>query len=92
MLSCKQAIRLVSEQLDRELPFWRRVWLRLHVAMCRACGRYTRQVKGLDQAVRQRYGGDSAARGPVRLPDEALERIKASLRSSGPSSDSQQTG
>ncbi len=90
MLSCKEATQLVSEGLDRELSFWQRMSLRLHVLMCRACSRYTRQVKALDEAVSKHYRGDLTVQEPERLPDNALNRIKAALRFSKPNSDSQQ--
>jgi hypothetical protein len=80
MLSCKEATRLVSEQLDRELPFWKRFSLRLHVAMCRACSRYMRQVEALDGAVSEHYRSEQPAQVTERLSDDALERIAASLR------------
>ncbi len=81
MLSCKEATRLVSEKLDRELPFWRRMGLRLHVLMCLACSRYTRQVTALDRAVAEHYQGDPPTLGSETLPEDSLKRIKASLRS-----------
>ncbi len=90
MLSCKEAAQLVSEGLDRELSFWQRMSLRLHVLMCRACSRYTRQVKALDAAVSEHYRGDPSVQKPERLPDNALNRIKAALRLPKPNSDSQQ--
>ena len=61
MLSCKEATRLVSEGLDRQLPFWRRLGLRLHVVMCRGCSRYTRQIKALNQLISDHYAGDPPA-------------------------------
>ena len=88
MLSCKEATRLVSENLDREMPFWRRMGLRLHVLMCRACSRYTRQVTALDRAVAEHYQGDPPTVEPETLPEDSLQRIKASLRSFKPDSDS----
>jgi hypothetical protein len=83
MLSCKEAARLVSEQLDRKLPFWRRASLRLHVFICRACTRYARQLRALDQAVSRKYREGFAAESPEHLSPQAIERIKTSLRSPG---------
>ena len=77
MLSCKEAAQLVSEGLDRQLSFSRRMSLRLHVLMCRACSRYARQVKALDEAVSKHYRGDPSVQEPERLPDNAMNRIKA---------------
>jgi len=34
MLSCKEATRLVSESLGRELPVRQRLSLRFHLMMC----------------------------------------------------------
>ena len=91
MLSCKEAAQLVSEGLDRELSIWQRMSLRLHVLMCRACSRYTHQVKALDEAVLKHYRVDPSVQKPEPLPDDALNRIKAALRFSMPNSDSQRT-
>ncbi len=91
MLSCKEAAQLVSEGLDRELSFWQQLSLRFLLLMCRACSRYTRQVKALDAAVSEHYRGDPSVQTPERLPDNAPERIKASLRCWKPHSDSQRT-
>ena len=88
MLSCREATRLASERLDREMPFWRRMGLRLHVLMCRACSRYTRQVTALDRAVAEHYQGDLPTVEREILPEDSLKRIKNSLRSFKPHSDS----
>ncbi len=88
MLSCKEATRLVSEKLDRKLPFWQRLSLHLHVLMCRACSRYARQVTILDRIVAEHYGSDPTIVEPECLPNNSLERIKASLRAVKPDTDS----
>ncbi len=88
MLSCKEATRLVSEKLDGDLSFWRRLGLRLHVLMCRGCSRYTRQVKTLDRVVSEHYRNDPPPVAPKCLPDDSLKRIKASLHSVKPDSES----
>ena len=36
-LSCKEATRIVSEGLDRELPPDARLRLKAHLAICRGC-------------------------------------------------------
>lgn len=88
MLSCREATRLVSEKLDRDMPFWRRLGLRLHVLMCRGCSRYTRQVKTLDRVVSEHYRSDPPPAGPECLSDDSLEQIKTSLRSVKPAAES----
>ena len=89
MLSCKEAIQLVSEQLDRKLPLWRRLSLRLHVAMCRHCPRYVRQIRSLERAVRLHYSVDSPQPTTEPLGRNDLERMKASLRAATSDSDPQ---
>jgi predicted anti-sigma-YlaC factor YlaD len=51
MLSCKQATRLVSQGLDRELGFTERVRLRIHLAICDGCTNFGKQVALLRQAM-----------------------------------------
>lgn len=62
-LSCRDATRLISEGMDRDLSFAEKLVLRLHVAICDACKRFTRQVNFMRQALK-RYPGpdDSEAR------------------------------
>jgi hypothetical protein len=53
-----------------------RVGLRLHLAMCRWCSRYAKQIKFL-RTVAERSEPDHAAK--HTLPSEARERIKRRL-------------
>ena len=84
MLSCKEATQLVSEGLDRELPFWRRMGLRLHVVMCRGCSRYTRQIKALNRLISDHYAGDPPAEVSEHVSQDAVQHIKSSLRHATP--------
>ena len=52
-LSCKEASRLLSQAMDRELPLWDRARLRLHLMLCDACNNFDRQVRFLRRAVAQ---------------------------------------
>ncbi len=80
MLSCKEVTKLVSDNLDRPLPLWRRLSLRLHIAMCNGCSAYRRQIESLNKLVSNRYQNDQAEGDSKDLPNDALERIKKSLR------------
>jgi hypothetical protein len=53
ILSCKEATRLVSQGLDRELGFGERVMLRVHLAICDGCTNFKSQVAFLRKAVKQ---------------------------------------
>lgn len=79
--TCAEAARLVSAGLDRPLPFWHRIRLRMHFRACLWCGRYERQVTGIRNALRQAaHTGDVTAGAPGLSP-EARSRIEATLRS-----------
>jgi predicted anti-sigma-YlaC factor YlaD len=51
MMSCKQATRLVSQGLDRELGFTARVRLRVHLAICDGCTNFRKQIGFLREAM-----------------------------------------
>jgi len=80
MLTCKEATRLVSEGLDRKLPFWQRLGLRFHVAMCRGCSRFARQITALNRVIADHYGNAPPAEVSEHVPPDAVMRIKSSLR------------
>ena len=50
-LSCKEASRLLSQSMDRELTLGEHARLRLHLTLCDACRNFNRQLKQLRQAV-----------------------------------------
>lgn len=43
MISCMEATRLASIQMERKLSFWERVQFRLHLAICIGCRRAEKQ-------------------------------------------------
>jgi len=52
MISCKNvATLLMSDQLQAQ-SWWKRMEVRLHLAMCRFCSRLARQVEQLRSAAR----------------------------------------
>ena len=53
MIDCKHAARLISRAMDDRLPFWDRVRLRLHLAVCDACTNARRQMQLLRRAVQR---------------------------------------
>lgn len=44
MMNCKQATRLLSDQLERPLGRGERLSLKFHLMMCRACRNFGRQM------------------------------------------------
>ena len=45
MLSCKDVSERASALIDKELPLWEVMQLRLHLAMCKGCSAFVRQMK-----------------------------------------------
>ena len=81
MLSCKEAAWLISESMDRDLPFMQRLGIRAHLLMCKHCTRYRRQLLFIRDAI-QHYLDEienEESLPPVSLSPEALERLNASL-------------
>ena len=74
-------VPVMSESLERRLGLVERTKLRLHLLVCAWCARYLKQIKLLRQAVSQRDSADNSA-SPLKLTDEARQRISDSLRSS----------
>jgi len=53
MISCKNVAKLLmSDQLQAQ-SWWRRMEVRLHLAMCRFCSRLARQIEQLRSATRR---------------------------------------
>lgn len=53
MPSCEDVSLLISQTHDRDLTRSERFKMKLHVAMCRYCSRFERQLKMLREAVEQ---------------------------------------
>ena len=49
MISCKEATRLASLQLERKLSLWERVQFRFHLAFCVGCRRAEKQFAFMRQ-------------------------------------------
>jgi len=50
-LTLKEASRLLSQSMDREMSVGELARLRLHLTLCDACRHFDRQLKQLRQAV-----------------------------------------
>ncbi len=71
--SCRQAMRIASEALDRPLSTAERWKLRLHLAMCSDCRNASEAMRKLREIARGLRPGD------VRLSEEQRARIRAAL-------------
>jgi hypothetical protein len=82
MLRCREISRLFSESMDRELPLRQKLQVWMHMAMCRLCSGFARQLRLLRQAARENPERllPGASDSEATLPEDARERIKAALR------------
>jgi len=76
--SCREATRLQSEALDRQLGFRQRVGLHIHLVLCKWCRRYGQQLHFLRSAAHQ-HDDHGQVLPPQSLRPEARERIKQLL-------------
>jgi hypothetical protein len=85
MPSCKDVSRLVSESMDRELPFRQRFSMRLHLLMCSHCSRFRRQLAFLRDAALAfgEDGEEGELSANLRLSSQARARIKQILEHNG---------
>lgn len=82
MLSCKEVCYMVSESQDGQLPWRKRLRVRAHLLICKACQRMAGQMTLLRTAAR-RYGSTREEPLPSeqeRLSKEAGTRILRRLR------------
>jgi hypothetical protein len=77
--NCREATRLQSEALDHPLGLRQRMGLRIHLALCKWCRRYGKQIGFLRSAAHRHEQHEQFL--PLQsLPPEARERIKQRLR------------
>lgn len=79
MLSCKQASSLVSRAMDEPLSLRQRLALRLHLAMCRYCSRFARQLRLVRRVARSDDDAD-LLEPDARLSDEARARLRDAIQ------------
>ena len=80
MFSCKDVSQLISESMDRSLPFYQRVLMRLHLLMCKYCSRCKEHFEALRGASRHEelYGNELDT--SRALSNDGKERLKKFLK------------
>jgi anti-sigma factor ChrR (cupin superfamily) len=78
MPSCREVSRAVASGELERAGFWKRLGLRLHLAMCRHCRRYSRQLRAIGQTARELFAETPADEATVdRLRQAILRGHKA---------------
>jgi len=80
MYNCREVTQMISESLDRNLPFHQRIGIRMHLLMCKLCSRYRRQLLLLRETIRLEVAKSEDIESATALPPGARERIKRSIR------------
>lgn len=75
MISCKNVAKLIMSDRLQEQSWWKRMEVRLHLAMCGLCSRLARQVEQLRSAARQMRDQNEADPG---LEDRLMRRLTRS--------------
>jgi len=75
MLKCRDVLEVADAYLANELNKWQRMQFRLHLAVCRNCRRYVRQLK-LTQKVCQGLPMDQ------HVSEQELDNIFALIQQS----------
>jgi len=84
MFHCKDVSRKVSEAMDRQLPFHHRMFIRVHLMMCKNCTRFRQQLLLLRKASRIDELTGNALDPGLSLSMEARVRMKEALMINAP--------
>ena len=79
MFKCREVTRLVSESLDRKLPFSQRLGIRIHFFMCKLCPEAKKQMLFMGEALRRFHSEDMTQGSDRFLSPEARNKIKLAL-------------
>ena len=80
--TCKQFVPILSESLDRKLPLYQKVLVKLHLKACPPCVRYLKQISFVREAAHQCGEKILQAEPTAKLSDDARERLKNLLKTS----------
>ena len=79
-ITCKDTSPLISELMDHELSFSKRMRLKMHLAMCKACRFYREQLQGVSTMYQHLGKEDDPGPAHLKLKDASKEQIKQSLK------------
>ncbi len=75
MYRCSEVVRLISSDEYLTAGFFQKLQIRLHLALCRNCSKYARQLRAIAQAVRK-----TARDVPAAEVESAKSRILQHLK------------
>ena len=80
MITCKQVSKALAENRIHELPWHKRLGLKLHIKLCFVCGKANTQIVQLQNGIKKMLDrDDDDLYVNVRLSDEAKENLKQKM-------------
>ena len=79
-VTCGDTSSLVSEMLDHNLPFERRLRVRIHLAICKVCRCYQDQMVAIRSLASRFDEINEENRKDTVLPEASRRRIKEMIR------------
>jgi len=79
MFKCSEVTRLISKSMDQKLPISQRIGIRIHLAMCRYCSLYKKQLELLRKIIAQVVLTEDTIVSPLNLSPQARLRMKQVL-------------
>ena len=82
MLRCKDVSKALADHRYWEMPWYKRLGMRMHIGLCVFCGPFQRQIIVLQDAVAKYLQHEETDEPPseMRLPDDAKQQIKDALQ------------
>jgi hypothetical protein len=77
---CKDVSKKISESMDRNLPFHHRMFIHIHLMMCKYCARFKQQLMMLRNLSRLETISVENIMPDGALSDQARGRMKNMLR------------
>jgi hypothetical protein len=81
-VTCKDTTPLISELMDHSLPLGKRMRLKFHLAICKACCFYQNQLEVIRALARKLKGEEAPTQQQAVLSEQAKTKIKDSLKQS----------
>jgi hypothetical protein len=78
MLTCREMVDLVSEELDTKLTLPMRMKMTLHLSMCGYCKNYRDQIHHVEEMIKTHFSDAKEIEVPA-LSDSARVRIEKEL-------------
>ena len=80
MITCKQVSKALAENRIHELPWHKRLGLKIHIKLCFVCGKANTQIVQLQNGIKKMLDReDDDLYVNVRLSDEAKENLKQKM-------------